>query len=154
MTAPVVLPAEQSAEAQVLTIESRERIELFDLTERIERLVAESGVRQGTASIQSLHTTAAVFVNEWQQALRDDYRVLLEQLVPDEAPWAHNDPRRSDCERGNAASHLRALLLGFSVRLQLDQGRLVLGRWQRVILAELDGPRARDVSIQIDGRRG
>jgi secondary thiamine-phosphate synthase enzyme len=90
-----------------------------------------------------------VFVNEWQQALRDDYRALLERLVPDGAPWAHNDPGRSDCERGNAAAHLRALLLGFSVRVQIGDGRLVLGRWQRVILAELDGPRRRDVSIQI-----
>jgi len=153
MTVPALLPVPQSAFARVFAIESNDRIELFDLTERIERLVAESGVQQGTASVQSLHTTAAVFVNEWQRALRDDYRTLLERLVPDDTPWAHNDPRLSDCERGNAAAHLRALLLGFSARLQIDQGRLVLGRWQRVILTELDGPRTRDISIQVDGRR-
>jgi thiamine phosphate synthase YjbQ (UPF0047 family) len=61
--------------------------------------------------VQSLHSAAAVSVNEWQNALLDDIRALLEQAVPVDA-WRHNDPRYSDCDRGNAASHLRALLLG------------------------------------------
>jgi secondary thiamine-phosphate synthase enzyme len=90
-------------------------------------------------------------VNEWQDALLDDFRSLLEQAVPANAPWQHNDPHYSDCERGNAASHLRALLLGTSAVLAVRGGRLVRGDWQSIILAELDGPRTRSVSLQVFG---
>jgi secondary thiamine-phosphate synthase enzyme len=101
--------------------------------------------------VQSLHSTAALFVNEWQEALLEDFRTLLEQAVSDETRWRHNDPRYSDCDRGNAASHLRALLLGSSAMLAVRGGQLVRGTWQSIILAELDGPRTRSVSLQILG---
>jgi secondary thiamine-phosphate synthase enzyme len=101
--------------------------------------------------IQSLHSTAALFINEWQDALLGDFRTLLEQAVSADAPWQHNDPRFSDCDRGNAASHLRALLLGTSAVLAVRSGRVMRGVWQSIILAEMDGPRERSVSVQIFG---
>jgi secondary thiamine-phosphate synthase enzyme len=101
--------------------------------------------------LQSLHSTAAVFVNEWQDALLEDVRVLLEAAVRENAEWRHNDPRYSDCDRSNAASHLRALLLGASAALAVRGGRLVRGQWQSIILAELDGPRTRTLSLQVVG---
>jgi len=116
-----------------------------------EELVGKTGIRAGVALLQSLHSTAALFVNEWQEALLEDFRTLLEQAVRAEAPWRHNDPRYSDCDRSNAASHLRALLLGSSAMLAVRRGRLVRGTWQSIILAELDGPRTRSVSLQILG---
>ena len=130
---------------------TRQRVEFVNLTEPVEQLISESGIHNGIAVVQSLHSTAAVFVNEWQNALLDDFRALLEQAVTADAPWRHNDPRYSDCARGNAASHLRALLLGQSVVLAVRGGRLVLGTWQSIILAELDGPRTRSVSLQVFG---
>jgi len=137
--------------AHVLTFTTRHRFELIDLTQRVEELVGKTGIGAGVALLQSLHSTAALFVNEWQEALQEDYRTLLEQAVPAEAPWRHNDPRYSDCDRSNAASHLRALLLGSSAMLAVRRGRLVRGTWQSIILAELDGPRTRSVSLQILG---
>ena len=136
---------------RVLDYTTEQDLEFVNLTARVEQLVAESGVRDGMVLIQSLHSTAAVFVNEWQDALLDDFRVLLEQAVRADAPWRHNDPRYSDCERGNAVSHLRALLLGGSAALAVRGGRVVRGTWQSIILAELDGPRTRSVSLQVFG---
>jgi len=117
----------------------------------VEELVAKTGIREGMALLQSLHSTAAVFVNEWQEALLDDFRTLLEQAVRDDVPWRHHDPRYSDCDRSNAASHLRALLLGTTVMLAVRGGHVVRGQWQSIILAELDGPRTRSISLQVLG---
>ena len=136
---------------RVLDHTTRQRVEFVNLTEPVERLIGESGIHDGIAVVQSLHSTAAVFVNEWQSALLDDFRALLEQAVSADAPWRHNDPRYSDCDRGNAASHLRALLLGTSAVLAVRGSRVMRGVWQSIILAELDGPRTRSVSLQIFG---
>jgi secondary thiamine-phosphate synthase enzyme len=137
--------------AHVLPFTTRERFELINLTQQVEELVTKSGIHEGIALVQSLHSTAAVFVNEWQEALLEDFRTLLEDAVRGDALWRHNDPRYSDCERSNAASHLRALFLGSSAALAVRRGRLVRGTWQSIILAELDGPRTRSVSLQILG---
>ena len=136
---------------RVLDYTTRQKIEFVNLTEPVEQLIGESGIHDGIAVVQSLHSTAALFVNEWQNALLDDFRTLLEQAVSADAPWQHNDPRYSDCDRGNAASHLRALLLGTSAVLAVRGGRVMRGVWQSIILAELDGPRERSVSVQIFG---
>jgi secondary thiamine-phosphate synthase enzyme len=137
----------------LLHCETRRKFEFVDLTGLVEERVRESGICEGIAVVQSLHSTAAVFLNEWQDALLEDFRTLLEQSVPPDAPWRHNDPRYSDCDRGNASSHLRALLLGASVVLSVCAGKLVRGQWQSIILAELDGPRSRSISVQVFGRQ-
>jgi len=137
---------------EVLHCDTQQKVEFVNLTELVEAQVRESGMYEGIALVQSMHSTAAVFLNEWQDALLQDFRTLMEQSVRSDAPWRHNDPRYSDCDRGNAASHLRALLLGTSVVLSVCGGKLVRGQWQSVILAELDGPRRRSVSVQVFGR--
>ena len=63
----------------------------------------------------------------------------------------HNDPQHSDCDRVNADAHLRAMLLGHSLTLQVSGGEPVLGQWQRVLVAELDGPRSRTLRVQVMG---
>jgi secondary thiamine-phosphate synthase enzyme len=136
---------------RVLDATSRRKLDFINLTSRVEQLVRDSGIVEGMVLVQSLHTTAAILINEWQEALLDDFRALLEGIVPSDAAWQHNNPLRSDCERSNAASHLRALLLGSSAILQVRGGQLVRGAWQSVILAELDGPRTRSVSVQVFG---
>lgn len=132
-------------------VETEERVELIDLTERVMGLVRRLRVREGIVSLSSLHTTAAVFINEFQTALLSDIKRFLEQMVARDAEWLHNDPAHSDCDRLNADSHLRALLLGHSLTLQISGGEVVLGQWQRVLMAELDGPRARTLRVQVWG---
>jgi len=136
---------------ETLLVPTSERIEVVDLTDRIIELVRRVGVREGLVSLWSLHTTCAVFINEYQTALLSDIKRFLEQIIARDADWMHNDPAHSDCDRMNADSHLRTMLLGHSLTLQVSGGDLVLGQWQRILLAELDGPRARTLRAQLWG---
>jgi secondary thiamine-phosphate synthase enzyme len=136
---------------ETLLIETDERIELVDLTDRIMAVVRRLPVREGIVSLWSMHTTCAVFINEAQTALHADIKRLLEEMVARDADYLHNDPAHSDCDRMNADAHLRALLLGHSLTLQISGGEIVLGQWQRVLAAELDGPRARSLRVQVMG---
>jgi len=136
---------------ETFVVETHERIELSDLTERLQELVRRLRVREGLVSLWSMHTTCSVFVNECQAALFADIQRFLEQTVGRDDEWLHNDPEHSDCDRMNADSHLRSLLLGHSLTLQVSGGELVLGQWQRILMAELDGPRARTLRVQVWG---
>jgi secondary thiamine-phosphate synthase enzyme len=136
---------------ETFIVQTNQRIELVDLTPRVMDLVRRFNLREGLVSLWSMHTTCALFINESQTALMSDIRRFLEQMVARDAEWSHNDPEQSDCDRMNADSHLRALLLGHNLTLQVSGGEVVLGQWQRVLMAELDGPRARSLRIQIIG---
>ncbi|HXW05160.1 MAG TPA: secondary thiamine-phosphate synthase enzyme YjbQ [Vicinamibacterales bacterium] len=134
-----------------LVVDTRDRIQLEDITDRIRQFVRGSGAREGILSVASLHTTCAVFINETQTALHADIKACLEGLIARDGAWRHNDPAHSDCDRMNADSHLRAMLLGHSLALQVSGGEVILGQWQRVLMAELDGPRARSIRLQVIG---
>ena len=147
-----------SAQAGALTIhgetfivQTDQRLELVDLTSRIMEYARRFNIREGLISLWSMHTTCALFINEFQTALLSDIKRFLEQMVARDAAWMHNDPDMSDCDRMNADSHLRAMLLGHNLSLQISGGEVVLGQWQRILMAELDGPRARSLRIQILG---
>jgi len=137
--------------ADTLTIETKDRVELTDITDRLREAVRASAVRDGIVSLWSMHTTCAVFINEFQRALLVDIKKFLEEMVARDRYYMHNDPDHSDCDRMNADSHLRALLLGHNLTLQVSGGEVVLGQWQRILMAELDGPRSRSLRIQIFG---
>lgn len=134
-----------------IKIETDRQVQLFDLTDDVKRFLAESGVRNGIGVVSTLHTTTGVFFTEVQDALWDDVEAFLQKIVTERVGYKHNDPRFSDCERGNAAAHLRAILLGGSLALQVEDGRLILGQFQRIIFAELDGPRPRSIRMQFMG---
>jgi secondary thiamine-phosphate synthase enzyme len=128
-----------------------ERMQLINITDRINEIVRKSGVQDGLVHLQSLHTTTAVFINEWQDALLEDVKSFLDQIVCRENGWRHNDPEFSDCERKNADSHMRGMLMGQCLCLQVRNSTVLLGTWQSIILAEFDGPRSRSMSIQVSG---
>jgi secondary thiamine-phosphate synthase enzyme len=136
---------------ETLVIQTDQRIELVDLTAKVMEFVRRFNISEGLVSLWSMHTTCALFINEFQTALLSDIKRFLEQMVARDAEYLHNDPNHSDCDRMNADSHLRALLLGHSLTLQVSGGEVVLGQWQRILMAELDGPRARSLRIQIFG---
>ncbi len=137
--------------SETFTIDTQERLELHDLTDRVMAMVREFPVTEGTVNLFSMHTTCTVFINETQKALTSDIKRFLEQVVDSADAWMHNDPRFSECDRGNADSHLRALLLGHALTLQVSGGEVVLGQWQRILFAELDGPRPRSLRLQVMG---
>ncbi|HWC00342.1 MAG TPA: secondary thiamine-phosphate synthase enzyme YjbQ [Bryobacteraceae bacterium] len=128
-----------------------DRMQLINITDRINEVVRKSGIRDGLVHLQSLHTTTSVFINEWQDALLHDVKTFLEDVVNRDNTWRHNDPAYSDCERQNADSHLRGMIMGQSLCLQVRNSAVLLGTWQSIILAEFDGPRSRSVSVQVSG---
>jgi secondary thiamine-phosphate synthase enzyme len=132
--------------------------EFIDLTDRLNQFIAEADVCVGLLNVQTSHTTAAIVVNEHEPLLLADFKALLERTVPESAAYGHDDmSRRVDVPVGeptNGHAHCRALLLPTSACLNVVDGRLALGSWQRVFLVELDGPRTREVSVVAVGESG
>ncbi len=133
--------------------------EFIDLTDRLQRLVTDAGLRFGIMNVQTLHTTTGVVVNEHEPLLLADFQSLLEAAAPNDGRYQHDDTNTrtvnlTDAERPNGHAHCRALLLPSSACLNVVEGRLFLGRWQRVFFVELDGAREREVSVLIFGESG
>ena len=120
---------------EVLLIETDQRVELVDLTNRIMEYARRFKIREGLISLWSMHTTCALFINEFQTALLTDIKAFLEKMVDRDEEWLHNNPDHSDCDRMNADAHLRALLLGHSLTLQISGGR----SGARAVAADPDG---------------
>jgi octaprenyl-diphosphate synthase len=141
--------------AQRLRFESTHPTEFIDLSERIRAEVRRSGLTTGRVHLQSLHTTLGLTVNENEPLLLRDFEGLLERLAPDDATYEHDDfSRRIDIatdEPVNGHAHCRQLLLTGFATLLVEDGELVLGRWQSVFAVELDGPRERQLAMQLDG---
>src|SRR2546426_6502904 len=128
---------------ETIMVQTQQRIELVDLTKTVMEFVRKFNIREGLVSLWSMHTTCALFINEFQTALLTDIKRFLEQMVARDAEWMHNNPDHSDCDRMNADSHLRALLLGHSLTLQVSGGEGLLGQWDGHLVEGRDGPGAR-----------
>ena len=140
----------------LIRIATNHPTEFIDLTARLEALLAQSGIQFGLVNVQSLHTTMSIVVNEHEPQLLTDFAEMLERAAPPTASYRHDDVRLRTVnvisgERINGHSHCQALLLAPSVCLNIVNGCLQLGRWQRVFLAELDGPQTRALSVLIFG---
>jgi secondary thiamine-phosphate synthase enzyme len=148
---PEVRPTALQMALETIYYKTCERLELINITKDLNEIVRKQGLKAGFVIVQSLHTTTAIFINEFQQALLDDIKSFLERIVGRIEYWRHNDPKLSECSRRNADSHLRAMLLGHTLSVPVRDGELALGTWQSIILAELDGPRDRAIHVQVLG---
>jgi secondary thiamine-phosphate synthase enzyme len=134
-----------------VVVTSDESTEFADITKLVRDALEQFPVSDGIVLVNSMHTTCALFVNEFQGALIHDLKALCERLIAERGGYRHDDPRYSDCERGNGHAHLRAAFLGRSVAVGLNGGDLMLGRFQSIIFAEFDGPRKREITVQVIG---
>ena len=124
-----------------LDIRTRTQSELQDITAAVQHAVADHGTRQGVCHVFVPHTTAGLTLNEnWDRDVRGDLLRALAAMVPD-VPYHHGE--------GNSPAHLMSTLVGASETLLIEGGRLVLGSWQGIYLAEFDGPRRRRVLVKI-----
>ena len=137
--------------SETLTIHTEQDRQFIDITKRVRDALARTGIQNGMVVVNSLHTTLALFVNEFQPALLHDLETVLEKCAPYRGGYRHDDPAYSDCDRRNGHAHLRAILLGRSVALPVAGGEPVLGQDDALELAELDGPRERVISLQAIG---
>lgn len=127
---------------------------LYNLTEKIKEIVADSQIKSGQVLIFTRHTTTALSINENETRLLEDIRLFLEKIAPKNGRYLHDDTHLRDClpdERINGHSHLKALFLNKSETIPLNDGSLALGQWQSVIFFELDGSREREIIIQVVG---
>lgn len=124
-------------------IQSRQKYEMIDVTQRVASIVAEADVGEGMCSVFVPHATAAVIINENDDPqVCDDVLDALSKLIP-EGVWRHD---RVD---GNAAAHIKASILGPSETIPVASGKLVLGTWQAIMVVDLDGPRQRRVVVTV-----
>ena len=121
-----------------LTVSTDDRLSVIDVTDRVAEAVPDDA--SGTATVYVEHTTAAVTVNEAEPRLLGDFERALSELVADEG-WAHDDID------DNADAHLRAMVIGPSVTIPVEDGSLALGTWQSVLFVECDGPRTRTLRV-------
>jgi secondary thiamine-phosphate synthase enzyme len=128
-------------------------VEFIDLTDRLAALVADFGIEQGALHVQTMHTTTGLLINEAEPLLLEDLAARLACWAPLDLPYAHDDLSRRSVniagprERRNGYAHCRAALLRSTETVMVEDGRLCLGRWQRVLFAEFDGPQRRDVQL-------
>lgn len=126
-----------------MDIQTSTQTELIDITDRVRAIVKENGIKDGLCVISTRHTTSGIIINENERGLRKDIVDMLDELVPENKQYAHNQIDN------NAHAHLRAVLLGTSATVPVENGHLVLGTWQSVFFVELDGPRTRSVDVKI-----
>jgi secondary thiamine-phosphate synthase enzyme len=140
-----------------LHLQTVECMQFIDITEAVIERVRQSGVRHGLVNVQTKHTTTAVIVNEYEPLLLEDMKRTLERLAPQQGAYRHNDfsirtANLTPDEQENGHSHCKALFLRTSETLNIADGAIQLGRWQRIFLIELDSARKRTVSIMIMGQ--
>ena len=130
-----------------LTIPTSKKQELIDITTNIGHLVRKSGIKSGICSVLAAHATAAIIINEnYDPNICVDLLNALGKLIP-KGIWLH------DKIDGNADAHIKSAILGASESLPITDNALNLGRWQSLMLAELDGPRKRKIVVTIIGDR-
>ncbi len=120
-----------------ISISTKQKIDVVDITSKIEEQVKNNGVTKGICTVITLHSTAAVILQEAEHSLLEDFYTKLEEVF-----------YKSHYRHGNAAAHIAASFLGQSVTLAIRNSLLRRGTWQQILLVELDGPRTRTVAIQ------
>jgi secondary thiamine-phosphate synthase enzyme len=137
-------------------LQTQECLQFIDLTDLIIELVRESGVGYGVVNVQTKHTTTAIVVNENEPLLLEDMKRILERFAPQDGEYQHNDFQIRTVnllpdEDQNGHSHCKAMLLGTSETLNIVDGTIQLGQWQRIFFIELDKPKRRVVSVMVMG---
>ncbi len=124
------------------TVKTSDRVEMIDITALIQQTVSQFGVKSGIGIVYVPHTTAAVTINESADpSVKHDILMELAKIVPNNDNYQHRE--------GNSAAHIQASIIGSSVNIIIEAGKVVLGTWQGIFFCEFDGPRARKVFINV-----
>lgn len=128
---------------RIITLDTKSKTGLIDLTEKVRVIVAESGVESGAVVLQSLHTTAGLTINEnADPSVAGDILLGMGRIVADDLPYRHAE--------GNSPAHIKTSLIGPSLHVIISGGNLVLGTWQGIFFCEFDGPRSgRKVAVEV-----
>jgi len=141
---------------KIIEIKSKEQFDIINLTDEIISFAKDSNIKNGLVNIQSLHTTASIFIQENEPLLLEDIKKSLERIAPQNIDYNHDDFSRrtvnmcsDECRNGH--SHCKAINLPTAVTLNIIDGQVQLGTWQKILFIELDKARDRKIQIQILG---
>lgn len=125
-----------------LRVKTNSKTELVDITQGVQRLVTESGIRSGLCYVYVPHTTSGVTINENTDLnVGRDILKELNKVIPFDDNYGHNE--------GNSAAHIKSTIVGVSKAVLVEEGRLALGTWQSIFYCEFDGPRDRRVYVKV-----
>jgi len=127
---------------QSLTVKTSRRTQFVEITKDVQRIITALGIRAGTCYLYVPHTTAGIFINEHADPdVAFDAEGAIDRLIPMAGPYRHAE--------GNSDSHVKTMLTGITQFVFVEEGKLLLGRWQGIFLAEFDGPRERKVHVKV-----
>ena len=126
-------------------VSTNKRFEVVKITDEVYRCLEKSGIKNGLLLVFARHATAAIITNEYEPRIVSDYIEWVRKYVPPEAPWRHNEIDN------NAHAHIASAIIGASRVFPIVNGTLIRGTWQEIMLLELDGPRHREIVVQIIG---
>ncbi|WP_457624074.1 secondary thiamine-phosphate synthase enzyme YjbQ [Persephonella sp.] len=125
-----------------IEVVTQKRTHFEDITDEVQEVIDESGITDGICYLYVPHTTAGIFINENADPdVKWDIEQTLDKLIPWENGYRHIE--------GNAAAHIKSVLVGTNTFIPIKNGRLMLGTWQGIFFAEFDGPRTRKVIVKI-----
>jgi secondary thiamine-phosphate synthase enzyme len=131
----------EDAVIRYINVKSRTRTEFIDITEKVQEVLKEAGIVSVICYLYVPHTTAGITINEGADpSVQRDIQTLLNRMIPFEGDYLHKE--------GNSSAHIKASILGTSLNVLIDEGRLVLGTWQSIFFCEFDGPRHRRVAVK------
>ena len=140
---------------QKIDIESKNQIEFFDITEKVQKIIDDSGVREGNVVVFVPHTTMGVVINHNEPMLLQDFMRILYKIMPMDDRYSHDlfELKRSTTSdgRSNGHSHGKSFLTGVSQTIPIEKGKLLIGKKQNILVVEFDGSRKRDVLVQVMG---
>lgn len=132
----------QESDLKTITVNTRNRTQFFDITRQVTDAVKESGVNSGVVTVYCPHTTAGLTLNENADPdVTADMEAVLDRMVPWSGGYRHGE--------GNSAAHVKASMMGSSVQVIVEDGKLQLGTWQAIYFCEFDGPRSRKVWVKV-----
>ena len=131
-----------------LLFHTKNRVEFINITDQVEAVLAESGIREGLCLVNAMHITASVFINDHENGLWNDYRNWLEKLAPHEPSSLYQHNRTGEV---NGDAHLKRQVMGREVVVAVTAGRLDFGPWEQIFYGEFDGERPKRVLVKIIG---
>lgn len=131
---------------EYLWFNTKSHREYINMTQQVADVVAKSGIKEGMVLVSAMHITAAVYVNDAEEGLVQDFQEMLEKLAPYGLDYKHHRTGED-----NADAHLKRTLMGHQVVLAITKGKLDFGPWEQVYYAEFDGQRRKRVIVKIIG---
>jgi len=127
----------------LIRLNSSKRDEIIDITGEVQKVISQSGVKDGICIVFSMHTTGGVFINEnADPTVKEDIIATMNRIVPDEGNYKH-------ISEGNAPSHIKASIIGNQITCIVKDGKILLGTWQGIFFYETDGPRSRQIEVAV-----